>query len=97
MDMRALAEERGATGDLEAYEQAMQPVDTVNYLPHAAPSALFLQFGNEDTRPSPEDGKEAVAVASSPRKAEWYDGGHELNEQAEMDAADWIAARLGLT
>ena len=37
-DMRQLAEDQGIEGDLAAYEKAMQSIDAVNYLPHAAPS-----------------------------------------------------------
>ena len=95
-DMRKLGEEQGAAGDLAAYEEAMKPIDAVNYLPHVAPNALFLQFGNEDTRPSPEQGREAQAAASSPKQAKWYDGGHELNDQAEKERDDWLAERLGV-
>jgi pimeloyl-ACP methyl ester carboxylesterase len=95
-DMRQLAEERGATGDLAAYEDTMKPIDAVNYLPHVAPNALFLQFGSEDTRPSPEMGKEVQAAASSPKRAKWYEGGHELSDQARAERGDWLAERLGV-
>jgi hypothetical protein len=44
-DMSKLARERGVEGDLSSYEEAMQPIDAVNYLPHAAPSAVFIQAG----------------------------------------------------
>ena len=94
-DMRQLGEEQGAKGDLAAYEDAMKPIDAVNYLSHVAPNALFLQFGNEDTRPSPEQGREVQAAASSPKQAKWYDGGHELNDRAEKERDDWLAERLG--
>jgi dienelactone hydrolase len=94
-DMRKLGEEQGATGDLAAYEEAMEPIDAVNYLPHVAPNALFLQFGNQDTRPSPEQAREVQAAASSPKQAKSYDGGHELNDQAEKERDDWLADRLG--
>jgi dienelactone hydrolase len=94
-DMAQLAEERGATGDLAAYEEAMKPIDAVNYLPHVAPNALFLQFGSEDTRPSPELGHEVEDAASKPKQAKWYEGGHELNDQARAERADWLAERLG--
>jgi predicted esterase len=94
-DMRRLGEEQGATGDLGAYEEAMRPIDAVNYLPHVAPNALFLQFGNQDTRPSPAQGREVQAAASSPKQAKWYDGGHELNDEAEKERDDWLAGRLG--
>ena len=94
-DLRQLGEERGATGDLAAYEKAMKPIDAVHYLPHVAPNALFLQFGNEDTRPSPKQGREVQAAASSPKQAMWYDGGHELNDEAQRERDDWLARRLG--
>jgi dienelactone hydrolase len=94
-DIRQLGEEQGA-GDLADYEEAMQSIDAVNYLPHAAPNALFLQFGEQDTRPSPEDGQEAVKAASDPKQAEWYPAGHELDDQACADRQQWLAERLGV-
>jgi predicted esterase len=96
VDMRQLGEEQGATGDLAAYEDVMKPIDALNYLPHVAPNALLLQFGNEDTRPSPEQTREVQAAASSPKQAKWYDGGHELNDQAEKERDDWLGERLGV-
>ena len=94
-DLRALGEDQGV-GDLAAYEEAMKPLDAVNYLPHAAPNAVFLQFGRLDTRPSPADGRGAAAATSAPKRVEWYDGDHELNAQARQERADWLAERLGL-
>jgi hypothetical protein len=95
-DMRRLAVERGVGGDLSAYEQAMRPIDAVEYLPHAAPSALYLMFGKEDTRPSPADGRAAFAAASSPKTLGWYDAEHELNDEARADGRTWLAKRLGV-
>jgi dienelactone hydrolase len=93
-DMAELGKERGA--DVPAgYEEAMQPIDAVNYLPHVAPNAVFLQFGKEDTRPSPGDGREAIGVTSSPKQVRWYEGGHELSIQALPDRQNWLAQRLG--
>jgi hypothetical protein len=94
-DMRELAEEEDAAGDLAAYEEAMQPIDAVNYLPHAAPSGVFLQAGQLDTRPSPEDTQEAFAAASDPRKLQMYDAEHDLNAQAKADARAWLLEQLG--
>jgi len=94
-DMRKLAEERGIEDGLDAYEEAMQPIDAVNYLPDAAPSAVFLQAGDLDTRPSPEDTQEAFAATSDPKRLKTYDAVHELNAQAKSDARAWILERLG--
>ena len=93
-DMTALAEEQGLDA-AEGYEETMKPIDAVDYLPHVAPNALFLQFGSEDTRPSPEMGKKVQAAASMPKQAKWYEGGHELNDQARAEREDWLAERLG--
>jgi dienelactone hydrolase len=94
-DMRRLGEERGAR-DLAAYEEAMKPIDAVNYLPHAAPHAVFLQFGAQDTRPSPEESREGADSASTPKQAKSYDAEHELNAQARADRDSWLAKRLGV-
>jgi dienelactone hydrolase len=94
-DMQKLARQRGVEGDLSGYEVAMKPIDAVEYLPHAAPSAVYLMFGRQDTRPSPPDGRETFAATSSPNKVGWYDTDHDLNDQARADARAWIAQRLG--
>ena len=94
-DMRKLARERGIEGDLDAYEEAMQPIDAINYLPHAAPSAVFMQAGEQDTRPSPEDTQDAFAATSDPKKLQMYDAEHELNAQAKADARAWLIEQLG--
>ena len=93
-DMRKLAEEQGVEGDLAAYEEAMQPIDAINYLPHAAPSAVFMQAGEQDTRPSPEDTQEAFAATSDPKKLQMYDTEHDLNAQAKADARAWLIEQL---
>jgi hypothetical protein len=92
--MRRLGEEQGAN-DLAGNEEAMRPIDAVNYLPHAAPNALFFQFGKEDTRPSPDEARQAAASASAPKQARWYDGGHELNDQATSRPAELARTATG--
>ena len=94
-DMRKLAEEQSVEGDLAAYEEAMQPIDAINFLPHAAPSAVFMQAGEQDTRPSPEDTQEAFAATSDPKKLQMYDTDHDLNAQAKADARAWLIEQLG--
>ena len=93
--MTALAAERGVI-PAAGYEDAMRVIDAVNYLPHAAPRAVLLQFGNQDTRPSPADAQAVAAAASSPKEVQSYDGGHELNEQAKTARENWLARRFGV-
>jgi hypothetical protein len=73
----------------------VKPIDAVEYLPHAAPSAVYLVFGRQDTRPSPADGKAVFAATSSPKKIGWYEAEHDLNDQAKADARAWLIERLG--
>jgi dienelactone hydrolase len=94
-DMLRLGEERGAEGDLAAYEEAMRPIDAVNYLPYVAPNTVFFQFGEEDTRPSPAMGRRVAAAASDPKQARWYPAGHELDDRALEERDAWLAGRLG--
>jgi dienelactone hydrolase len=93
------AAEIGATeghGDLAAYEASMAVLDAVDYLPHATPNALFLQFGNEDEEPSPAEQRELAASASDPKDVRYYDAGHDLTAEARGEREDWLAARFGL-
>lgn len=90
-----IGEEREIQG-LEGYADVIEPYDAVNYLGDVAPNALYLQFGEQDTAPSPEQGQEMMDVASEPKELHLYDAGHELNDEAKADRANWLAARFEL-
>ena len=82
--------------DLAAYEESMAVLDAVDYLPHAAPNALLLQFGNEDEEPAPAEQRELAASASEPNDVRYYDAGHDLTSEARAEREDWLAARFDL-
>ncbi len=90
-----IGEEREIEG-LEGYVDVIEPYDAVNYLGDVAPNALYLQFGEQDTAPSPEQGQEMMDVASEPKEMHLYDAGHELNDEAKADRANWLAQRFEL-
>jgi dienelactone hydrolase len=90
-----IGEEREIEG-LEGYADVIEPYDAVNYLGDVAPNALYLQFGEQDTAPSPEQGREMMDVASEPKEMHLYDAGHELNDVAKADRANWLAQRFEL-
>ena len=90
-----IGEEREIQG-LEGYADVIEPYDAVNYLGDVAPNALYLQFGEQDTAPSPEQGQEMMDVASEPKELHLYDAGHELNDEAKADRANWLAERFEL-
>lgn len=66
-DMRRLGEEQGAN-DLAGYEEAMRPIDAVNYLPHAAPNALFFQFGKRTRVRAPTKAGKRQPARARPNK-----------------------------
>lgn len=70
-------------------------VDVLARSREAAPSAVFLQAGEQDTRPSPEDTHEALAATSDPKTLQMYPTEHDLNAQAKTDARAWLIERLG--
>jgi dienelactone hydrolase len=90
-----IGEEREIEG-LEGYADVIEPYDAVNYLGDVVPNALYLQFGEQDTAPSPEQGREMMDAASEPKEMHLYDAGHELNDEAKADRANWLAQRFEL-
>lgn len=80
----------------EQYAQAMEPIDPVHYIGHAAPSALLFQYGYYDQSIPPDLAVGYVDEASEPKLARWYRAGHNLNTQAFLDRAGWLAAQIGL-
>ena len=90
-----IGEERGIKG-LEDYAELIRPYDAVEYLGDVAPNAVYFQFGEQDDAPSPEQGQEQMDAASDPKQIHFYDAGHELNDEARADRANWLAERFEL-
>ena len=70
--------------------------DPIRYLPHSAPSAVFLQFGREDQALTEEVCRLAFSRFEEPKRVAFYDAGHGLNAAARLDRAKWLANRLQL-
>lgn len=78
------------------YFTALATVDPINYIGYVAPSALFLQFGKKDTYPSEESAAVYAKAASNPKLVKFYDAGHELNDEARRDRAEWLRKQIGI-
>jgi hypothetical protein len=57
---------------------------------------LFLQFGRKDTYPNEEMQILYAKAASSPKLVKTYDAGHELNDEARRDRAEWLREQIGI-
>ncbi len=78
------------------YFSTLATVDPINYISYVAPSALFLQFGKKDTYPNEEMQIRYAKAASSPKLVKFYDAGHELNDEAQRDRAEWLRKQIGI-
>jgi dienelactone hydrolase len=94
----AIAETRNALTkeQQENYFDTLASVDPINYIGHVAPSALFLQFGKNDRYPTEEKAKLYANAASNPKLVKTYDAGHQLNDEARRDRAEWLQKQIGI-
>ena len=79
-----------------AYRQVMAPFDPPAMAAHAAPAALFFQFGRDDPFVPESSARMLFDAASEPKRMGWYGGGHDLDDQARAERDAWLEERLGL-
>jgi predicted esterase len=78
-----------------AWFRAMTPIEPIRFIPHAS-SALLLQSGRLDNLVPAADAEALHAAAPASRTIRWYDAGHGLDQQAQLDRLDWLHERIGL-
>jgi dienelactone hydrolase len=78
----------------EAIRQYLGSIDPLRYLAHAKRGSLFLQDGRKDAI-VPRKALLTFWQAAPPgTRLRWYDAGHALNDRANRDQLDWLAAKL---
>lgn len=80
----------------ERWLDAMEPIEPIHYVGHAAPSAIFFQNARFDRSVTEEDALAYQAAGSEPKKVQWYESGHGLPEQAFVDMVSWLAEQIGI-
>ncbi len=82
---------------LEKYRKTMTQIDPVHYVDHAAPSALFFQFGLHDEFYPRQKFLDYYEAGSEPKSMNWYEADHfDLNEKGHSDRVAWLGSQLGL-
>ena len=82
--------------DREVWLQAMNPIEPINFVGQASPSALFFQNARRDALVTEEDALAYQAAGSEPKRVEWYDSDHGLPSQAYSDMVAWLAEQIGI-
>jgi hypothetical protein len=73
----------------------MEPIEPVSYVAQAAPSALFFQFGHNDSFYNREIFDQFAEAGSQPKLVKWYDTDHFfLNDDARKDRLKWLESQL---
>jgi len=87
-----------AAGGEKVYRDALNPVDPIHFVAHAAPAALLFQFSNRDKYISKETAMAFSNAASNPKTVRWYDAEHDMSiPEVQKDRHGWLAQQLGLT
>ena len=80
---------------LAAYVRALRFSDAINYVGHAAPSALLFQNGTRDPLYTRKSIRRYFAAASRPKTLRWYRAGHALTPRANADRDAFLRSQLG--
>jgi dienelactone hydrolase len=79
-----------------AWFRSMSRIEPIRFIAHATPTALLLQSGRLDNLVPVADAEDLHAAAPAQRTIRWYDAGHGLNQQAQLDRLDWLHEKIGL-
>jgi pimeloyl-ACP methyl ester carboxylesterase len=94
-DQGAIAFQELATPEQrKAYVDALEPIDALHYVGHAAPAKLLFQFARRDEFITPWDAAAYILEASDPKEVKWYDTDHSFNEEARRDRGEWLGRTL---
>ena len=74
----------------------MTPIESIRFIPNAAPTALFFQAGRLDTAVLPADTQTLYDAASAPKEIRWYEAGHGLGLKSQRERLDWLSEVLAL-
>jgi len=81
----------------QTYIRTLKPLDSIRFVPHAAPTALFFQFSRFEDLFTEESLTAYAEAASEPKRVEWYETDHTMNDVfAVVDRARWLEEQIGL-
>lgn len=80
----------------DAYHAKYSWIDPGNYVSHAAPAVVFLQYATQENFLNPERTRQYAALVSDPKRLQYYDAPHALNAEARRDRIAFLTDQLKL-
>jgi len=80
----------------DAFMSKYSWLDQGEYVSHAAPAVVFLQYATREAFLTAERDKEYAAVVSEPKRFKLYDAPHALNAEARHDRIAFLIEQLKL-
>jgi dienelactone hydrolase len=80
----------------QAFIRQLSEIDPIAHVANLSPAPVFFQFATDDPHVPQERAEEFFAAAKEPRRREWYQAGHGLNEEAARDRKAWLKEKLVL-
>jgi cephalosporin-C deacetylase-like acetyl esterase len=71
-------------------------LDPANYIGHAAPSSVLLQYAYKDGYLTEARARHYFEMVSEPKALKLYDTDHALNAAARLDRYEWLRERIKL-
>jgi cephalosporin-C deacetylase-like acetyl esterase len=82
---------------LREYVDELAPLGGVNFIGHAAPASIFMQFARFDSWISRTAAETYFNAAGEPKQVRWYPTSHEFTDvRALVDRARWLEHEIGI-
>jgi uncharacterized protein len=86
--------------ELDRWLATMEPLESLYFVRHAAPSAFLFQNGLHDEEIAEVSARRLHEMASEPKDIRWYDSGHDPTPDAPevwCEQAEWLKDQLELS
>jgi dienelactone hydrolase len=80
----------------DAFMASHKYLDEGNFVAHAAPATVFLQYATQEPFLTPERAREYEKIVSEPKRFKLYEAPHALNAEARRDRIAFLTEQLKL-
>lgn len=81
---------------VDAFIRKYAYLDQGEFVSHASPAVILLQYGGREKFLNPERARQYAALVSEPKQLKIYDAEHALNAEARRDRVEFLTLQLKL-